>query len=272
MNLHHLVGISGSVREGSFNTIILNSLAKRLTGTATMDIISMGDLPHYSEDIDVGEGPASVAAFRSAITRADGVIIATPEYNHGIPGSLKNAPRLGVATLWRERRLPERTCSPSLRPPVQSAARGRNAQLNETLASIAARVVLRPQSVVAGVNKKIVDGDFVDEAVMTFLLAGGRRRCCAMSDHRASPTARQPKKRDAIRIVPPPHQRQWSALPSSDGDGAHNRLTNGGPSAGNQQVAFRNRSVTQSVRIALAIRSARIKDGEVHGARRSLPG
>ncbi len=48
----------------------------------------------------------------------------------------------------------------------------RASQLNKTLASIAARVVLRPHSVVAAVNKRIVDGEFTDEAVMTFLLAG----------------------------------------------------------------------------------------------------
>ena len=171
MNLHHLVGISGSVREGSFNTIILNSLAKRLTATATMDIISMGDLPHYSEDIDVGEGPASVAAFRSAITRADGVIIATPEYNHGIPGSLKNALDWASRPYGRAALTGKDVFTITSSPGSVGGARA-HAQLNETLASIAARVVLRPQSVVAGVNKKIVDGDFVDEAVMTFLLAG----------------------------------------------------------------------------------------------------
>ena len=60
MPLHHLVGLSGSLRQGSYNTIILHSLAKRLAGTATMDVIPIGDLPHYSEDLDVGEGPAAV--------------------------------------------------------------------------------------------------------------------------------------------------------------------------------------------------------------------
>ena len=171
MTKHHLVGISGSLRKGSYNTVILHSLAERLTETATMDIISIGDLPHYNEDLDVGEGPEAVARFRSAIAQSDGIVIATPEYNHGIPGSLKNALDWASRPYGRAALLGKDVFTITSSPGAVGGARA-HAQLNETLASIAARVVLRPQSVVSGVANKIVDGKLNDEAVLTFLLAG----------------------------------------------------------------------------------------------------
>ena len=51
----------------------------------------MGDLPHFSPDIDVEDAPPSVAALRRQLQEADGVLICTPEYAYGVPGSLKNA-------------------------------------------------------------------------------------------------------------------------------------------------------------------------------------
>ncbi len=171
MPKHHLVGISGSLREGSYNTVILNSLAERLTGTATMDVISIGDLPHYSEDLDIGGGPEAVAAFRSVIARADGVVIATPEYNHGIPGSLKNALDWASRPYGRAALFGKDVFTITSSPGAVGGARA-HAQLNETLASIAARVVLRPQSVVSGVANKVENGKLTDETVLTFLLAG----------------------------------------------------------------------------------------------------
>lgn len=87
-----LVGIAGSLRKQSYNRGLLQAAATHLPSGSQMTIADIGEFPLYNEDIENGTGiPAPVAALKTAITNADGIIIATPEYNHSIPGVLKNA-------------------------------------------------------------------------------------------------------------------------------------------------------------------------------------
>jgi chromate reductase len=83
-----LVGIPGSLREASFSRATLVGLRNNLPDKVTLDILDL-QLPLYNEDNDHPDGPADVRRFRDAIQECDGVVIATPEYNHGIPGVLK---------------------------------------------------------------------------------------------------------------------------------------------------------------------------------------
>ena len=79
-----IVGISGSLRAGSWNTKLLRELQ--------IDVWEgIGELPHFNPDLDSDDPPAPVRAFRQLLASADGVIICSPEYAHGVPGSLKNA-------------------------------------------------------------------------------------------------------------------------------------------------------------------------------------
>jgi len=71
----------------------------------SIDTVEIGDLPFYNADVEATGDPPAVAAFKSALAAADGVLISTPEYNEGIPGVLTNAldigdPALGVASLF----------------------------------------------------------------------------------------------------------------------------------------------------------------------------
>lgn len=86
-----ILGISGSLREGSYNRKLLAAAARSLPVEVAFQIADIGSLPHYNEDLDTSEGLAAVSAFKSAVGAASGVLIATPEYNYGIPGPLKNA-------------------------------------------------------------------------------------------------------------------------------------------------------------------------------------
>jgi chromate reductase, NAD(P)H dehydrogenase (quinone) len=88
-----LVGLSGSLRKGSFNTLLLHAAQELLPDDVTMDIVSI-DLPLYNADLDmpaVKERPSVVQQFRDQLTNAHGLVIVSPEYNYGIPGGLKNA-------------------------------------------------------------------------------------------------------------------------------------------------------------------------------------
>ena len=89
-----LIGISGSLRKNSYNTMLLNTLANVLPENVLFEIVSIADIPVYNGDLDIpdaAERPSAVKIFRAALAKADGLVIVSPEYNYSIPGGLKNA-------------------------------------------------------------------------------------------------------------------------------------------------------------------------------------
>lgn len=88
----HLLGISGSLRKGSFNTALLHNAAALLPEGVTLEVRTLHGIPLYDADEETARGlPEAVGALKEAIAAADGVILSTPEYNNGIPGVFKNA-------------------------------------------------------------------------------------------------------------------------------------------------------------------------------------
>lgn len=90
----HIVGISGSLRKDSLNSKLLKAAMELLPEGMTMDIIRIDDIPLYNADLDIPsatERPHVVQLFRDQLEKAQGFLIASPEYNYSIPGGLKNA-------------------------------------------------------------------------------------------------------------------------------------------------------------------------------------
>jgi len=86
-----ILGLSGSLREGSHNTRLLRGAGTMLPEGAELVIFDqLGAIPPFNED-EESSPPAAVRAFKEAIASADGLLVATPEYNSSIPGVLKNA-------------------------------------------------------------------------------------------------------------------------------------------------------------------------------------
>jgi len=87
-----LVGFSGSLRKGSFNTALLRAAGAMMPAGSRLEIMPIAAFPLYNGDDEVAHGiPAEVTALKDAIAAADGLLIATPEYNNSIPGVTKNA-------------------------------------------------------------------------------------------------------------------------------------------------------------------------------------
>ncbi|MBL1419108.1 MAG: NAD(P)H-dependent oxidoreductase [Alphaproteobacteria bacterium] len=87
-----ILAISGSMRKASTNTALLREMAKRAGATIEIDLLEDIDkLPIFSQDLEGDETPELVSKFAQKIADADGLIFASPEYVHALPGGLKNA-------------------------------------------------------------------------------------------------------------------------------------------------------------------------------------
>lgn len=86
-----IVGLCGSLRDGSSNHLLLRTVPNLAPAFSMQIYEGLATLPHFSPDLDVEEAPDSVRDLRALVGSADGVIVSSPEYAHGIPGTLKNA-------------------------------------------------------------------------------------------------------------------------------------------------------------------------------------
>jgi chromate reductase, NAD(P)H dehydrogenase (quinone) len=89
--MSQIIGISGSLRRGSFNTSLLRAAVELMPAGNELKIESIDGIPLYNGDVEAEGIPKRVAELKKAITEADGLLLSTPEYNNSIPGVLKNA-------------------------------------------------------------------------------------------------------------------------------------------------------------------------------------
>lgn len=85
-----ILAISGSLRKGSFNTSLLRHAVKTAPKELSIEIADISFIPLYNMDVEDQGFPAPVIALKEKIKHADGILIATPEHNHSVPGVLKN--------------------------------------------------------------------------------------------------------------------------------------------------------------------------------------
>ena len=86
-----VLGISGSLRAGSFNTGLLRAAATVMPPGMEMSTFALHDFPLFNADVEAQGNPEPVTAMQQAIAAADGLLFAVPEYNYSISGVLKNA-------------------------------------------------------------------------------------------------------------------------------------------------------------------------------------
>jgi NAD(P)H-dependent FMN reductase len=92
MKRKKILAISGSTRKNSTNHSLISAIAELTARDLDISMFkSIADLPHFDPDRNMEDVPGVVVDFRRQISQADGVIICTPEYAHGVPGALKNA-------------------------------------------------------------------------------------------------------------------------------------------------------------------------------------
>jgi chromate reductase len=85
-----VLGISGSLRKGSYNSMALRAAQKLAPEGMKLEIADIAGIPIYNDDVRTAGEPDAVAALKAQVRAADAVLLATPEYNFSIPGVLKN--------------------------------------------------------------------------------------------------------------------------------------------------------------------------------------
>jgi chromate reductase, NAD(P)H dehydrogenase (quinone) len=86
-----VLGFAGSLRQGSYNRALLRAAKELAPAGMIIDVFDLAPIPLYNGDVEAKGDPAPVASFKLAIKQADAVLMVTPEYNHGVPGVMKNA-------------------------------------------------------------------------------------------------------------------------------------------------------------------------------------
>lgn len=166
-----VLGVVGSLRRCSYNRLLLQYAASHAPERLVIDIVDdIIRLPLFDEDLEVDGLPADVAALHERIRAADGIVIATPEYNFGVPGPLKNW------LDWASR--PERRSRLAGKPvALMGASTGRTGgtvqcqgQLRISLAVLGAHVLPWPPVLLAEAKDKFdADGNLVDELAHTVI-------------------------------------------------------------------------------------------------------
>jgi chromate reductase len=148
--------IIGSLREGSFSRKTALALAKLSPAGLKLEIVEIGDLPLYNQDLDPGAPPASWTGFRERVRSADGVLFVTPEYNRSIPGVLKNAIDVGSrpygSSAWE--RKPGAVVSVT---PGGLGAFGANHHLRQSCVFLDMPIMAQPEAYLSGA------GNFFDD-------------------------------------------------------------------------------------------------------------
>jgi chromate reductase, NAD(P)H dehydrogenase (quinone) len=165
----NFVGLSGSLREKSYSSSVLATFEQLLSARGHgLGRVDIGEMPHYNQDIEDTVVPEPVADARERVKHCDGIVIVTPEFNHGIPGVLKNAfdwlSRPAFASCFADK--PVLFCT--LSPGALGGVRAQH-QLRETLSSMLCDLVPMPEIVIGNVAQKCANGMLSDQSTIDFI-------------------------------------------------------------------------------------------------------
>ena len=165
-----LIGMSGSLRAGSYSNAVLLTLRDKFESRAELRVYDLAPIPLYNQDFEGEKRPPAVKQMLADIAAADGLVLCAPEFNHSIPGVLKNA------IDWASR--PAFQSVLAYKPvAIMATSRGPLGgarcleHMRVALDSCLARITLAREVIITATESRIRDGRLVDETCLAF--AGG---------------------------------------------------------------------------------------------------
>jgi chromate reductase len=162
-----LIGMSGSLRAGSFSNAILATLRDHVADRADLKVYDLAPIPLYNQDFEGERRPPAVKQMLADIEAADGLVLCAPEFNHSIPGVLKNA------IDWASR--PAFASVLAYKPvAIMATSRGPLGgarcleHMKVALDSCMSRVTLAREVIITAAETRIKDGRLVDETCLGF--------------------------------------------------------------------------------------------------------
>ncbi|MGD9615610.1 MAG: NADPH-dependent FMN reductase [Alphaproteobacteria bacterium] len=162
-----LLGMSGSLRAGSYSNAVLATLRERFAGRADLQLCDLAPIPLYNQDLEGDKRPPAVKKLLADIEAADGLVFCAPEFNHSIPGVLKNA------IDWASR--PAFQSVLAYKPvAIMATSRGPLGgarcleHMKVALDGCLCRVALAREVIITSAESKVRDGRLVDETSLGF--------------------------------------------------------------------------------------------------------
>jgi chromate reductase len=164
-----VVVIVGSLRKEAFSRKMANALRELAPASLALEIVEIGALPLFNQDLDEGTPPAPWTTFRTRVARADAVIFVTPEYNRSVPGLLKNAIDVGSRpygkSVWSGK-----PCGIVSVAPGALAAFGANHHLRQSLVFLDMPAMQQPEAYIGGAAALFdAQGKLVNDSTRGFL-------------------------------------------------------------------------------------------------------
>jgi chromate reductase, NAD(P)H dehydrogenase (quinone) len=159
----------GSLRKASFNRMLANALISLGPPPMKLEVVEVGQLPLYNEDIEIATPPAQWTVFRQRIKAADAILFVTPEYNRSVPAALKNALDVGSrpygSSVW--------DCKPGAivsASPGAIGAFGANHHLRQSLVFLNVPTMQQPEAYIGHVDKLLDEhGKLMSDGTGKFL-------------------------------------------------------------------------------------------------------
>jgi chromate reductase len=162
-----LLGMSGSLRAGSYSNAVILTLREKFAGRADLRLYDLAPIPAYNQDFEGDKRPPVVKQLLADIADADGLVLCAPEFNHSIPGVLKNAidwaSRPSFQSVLAYKHVAIMATS---RGPLGGARCLEHMRV--ALDSCLSRIALAREVIICAAESKVQDGRLVDETSLGF--------------------------------------------------------------------------------------------------------
>ena len=166
--VHHVAVLVGSLRKASINRKLALALAELAPASLQLEIVEIGDLPLYNEDIDGERPPEAYTAFRGKLKAADALLFVTPEYNRSVPAPMKNAIDVGSRPYGQSSfsSKPGAVLSAS---PGAIGGFGANQHLRQSMVFLDVPMMQQPEAYLGGAGSFFEEAGMLGDGIKPFL-------------------------------------------------------------------------------------------------------